>query len=165
MDAVEFTEFVAAHERRLRRTAYLLCGDWSAAEDLVQTVLGRMYGRWRRIRQYENLPAYARRVLLNEYIAEYRRRGKWERVMAAVPDHTAPDHSSDLKLTMLDALAKIPPRMRAVLVLRYWEDQSVEAAAATLGCSVGNIKSQSSRGLAKLREALGEQVPEHDHQG
>lgn len=151
---LEFDDFARSRQAHLRRTAHLLCGDWHLAEDLTQTALAKLYAVWRRVRQLESPDGYARRVLYRTFIDETRRRRWWERLGAQEEDVVAPVSDPDLRLTLLDALRQLPPRGRAVLVLRFWEDQSVEATAAALGCSVGTVKSQTSRGLGTLRRIL-----------
>jgi RNA polymerase sigma-70 factor (sigma-E family) len=150
----EFTAFAEATAARLRRTAYLLCGDWHKAEDLTQTTLAKVFVAWRRISRPESAHAYATRTLVNTYLAESRRGRPAEILVAQLPEHPVEPPSPELRLAVLDALATLPPKGRAVVVLRYWADQSVEQVAATLGCSTGNVKSQSARALAKLRVLL-----------
>jgi RNA polymerase sigma-70 factor (sigma-E family) len=153
---LDFDDFARSRQAHLRRSAHLLCGDWHLAEDLTQTALAKLYAVWRRVRQLESPDGYARRVLYRTFIDETRRRRWWERTGTgtAQEDVVAPASDPDLRLTLLDALRQLPPRGRAVLVLRFWEDQSVEATAAALGCSVGTVKSQTSRGLGTLRRIL-----------
>ncbi|MDV9171017.1 SigE family RNA polymerase sigma factor [Streptomyces sp. W16] len=151
---LDFDDFARSRQAHLRRSAHLLCGDWHLAEDLTQTALAKLYAVWRRVRQLESPDGYARRVLYRTFIDETRRRRWWERAGALQEDVVAPASDPDLRLTLLDALRQLPPRGRAVLVLRFWEDQSVEATAAALGCSVGTVKSQTSRGLGTLRRIL-----------
>ncbi|MFJ5308200.1 SigE family RNA polymerase sigma factor [Streptomyces sp. NPDC088350] len=151
---LDFDDFARSRQAHLRRTAHLLCGDWHLAEDLTQTALAKLYAVWRRVRQLESPDGYARRVLYRTFIDETRRRRWWERTGAHQEDVVAPPSDPDLRLTLLDALRQLPPRGRAVLVLRFWEDQSVEATAVALGCSVGTVKSQTSRGLGTLRHIL-----------
>ncbi|WP_405972851.1 SigE family RNA polymerase sigma factor [Streptomyces sp. NBC_00988] len=155
-DGLDFDDFARSRQAHLRRTAHLLCGDWHLAEDLTQTALAKLYAVWRRVRQLESPDGYARRVLYRTFIDETRRRRWWERTGAGADqaEVVAPASDPDLRLTLLDALRQLPPRGRAVLVLRFWEDQSVEATAAALGCSVGTVKSQTSRGLGTLRTIL-----------
>lgn len=152
---VEFDEFARSRQVRLRRAAYLLCGDWHLAEDLTQTSLAKLYAVWRQVRM-DSPDGYARRVLFRTFVDESRRRRWWERPSAHQYDVAAPVQDSDLRLTLLAALRQVPARSRAVLVLRFWEDQSVEETAAALGCSTGTVKSQTSRGLATLRRILGD---------
>jgi RNA polymerase sigma-70 factor (sigma-E family) len=156
----EFHEFAVAEMTRLRRTAYLLCGDWHAAEDLTQIALTRTLVAWRRISRRENAHAYAHRTLVNVYLSQRRTRKSGEVPLAVVPDRAAQSGTAELRLVLLAALATLPPQARAVVVLRYWEDLSVEQVAATLRCSAGNVKSQSARALQKLRDQLGDSLPE-----
>ena len=159
--AADFTEFASAAAPRLRRTAYLLCGDWQAAEDLAQITLAKMFVCWRRVSQLDAVHAYATRTLINAYLAGQRRKRAAELLLARVPDRAVEPQPSELRLVVLDALAMLPPRARAVVVLRYWEDLSVEQVAELLGCSTGNVKSQSARSLGKLRAVLGDAAAEH----
>jgi RNA polymerase sigma-70 factor (sigma-E family) len=154
--AEDFTEFAAAAAPRLRRTAYLLCGDWHAAEDLAQTALAKAFVAWRRISKQESAHAYATRTLVNTYLSERRLRRSGEVLSGTVPERPAEPQSPDDRIVLLGALAKLPPKARAVVVLRYWNDLSVDQAAAVLGCSAGNVKSQSARALDKLRTLLAE---------
>jgi RNA polymerase sigma-70 factor (sigma-E family) len=156
----EFTEFAVAEMTRLRRTAYLLCGDWHAAEDLTQVALTRTLLAWRRISKQDNAHAYAHRTLVNAYLGQHRTRRAGEIPVEKVPEPTGPFGTADLRVVLIQALAALPPRARAVVVLRYWEDLSIDQVAAILRCSAGNVKSQSSRGLLKLRDLLGEAMPE-----
>ena len=152
----EFTEFAAGAALRLRRTAFLLCGDWHTAEDLTQTTLARMFVSWRRISRQDAVYAYANRTLVNSYLSD-RRRGRGREVLTGwVPETAAEPQGCELRMMVLDALATLPPKTRAVVVMRYWADLSVEQVADLLGCSTGNVKSQSARGLDKLRAVLGE---------
>lgn len=165
--ACEFTEFAQARQGQLRRLAFLLCGDWHDAQDLTQTALLNLCRHWNKAQRADSLDGYARKVLINVYLTWSRKaRRDSERALDyarnAAPgggsSPSAPGDQSELRLTLQDALAQLAPRGRAVLLLRYWEDMSVEATAATLGCSTGNVKSQSSRALARLREILGDSV-------
>ncbi|MFD5749127.1 SigE family RNA polymerase sigma factor [Streptomyces sp. NPDC127033] len=153
---VTFDEFARSRQAQLRRTAYLLCGDWHLSEDLVQHTLAKLYAVWRRVSRTESPDAYARTVLYRTFVDETRRRRWWERPSAREYDVVAPAHDPDLRVTLLAALRQVPPRSRAVLVLRFWEDRSVEETAAALGCGTGTVKSQTSRGLAALRRILGD---------
>jgi RNA polymerase sigma-70 factor (sigma-E family) len=168
-----FTEFVRQRSGQLLRIAYLLCGDRQQAEDLLQDVLERMYPRWRRV--HSSPEAYARAALTNAAINRARQRKR--RVAEAPLPETLPaslngavDGPAELvsrRDALLRALADLPPRQRAVIVLRYFDDLSEVDTAATLGCGVGTVKSQTSRGLAKLRELLAEPAPAGgtDHNG
>jgi RNA polymerase sigma-70 factor (sigma-E family) len=151
----EFTSFAQAVSSRLLGTAYLLCGDWHTAEDLTQTALAKVFASWSRISSKDAAPAYARRTLLNTYLAD-RHRKRWSEVLTSeLPEVPAAAPDPEMKLTLTDALAMLPPKARAIVVLRYWEDMSVDQVAALVGCSAGNVKSQSARGLDKLRQLLG----------
>ena len=156
----EFTEFAAAEMIRLRRTAYLLCGDWHAAEDLTQIALTRTLVAWRRISKQENAHAYAHRTLVNAYLGQRRTRKSGEVPVDRLPEHPAQPGTAELRVVMLDALATLPAQARAVVVLRYWEDLSVDQVAGILRCSAGNVKSQSARALQKLRDVLSHSMPE-----
>ncbi|MEY9877325.1 RNA polymerase sigma-70 factor (sigma-E family) [Streptacidiphilus sp. MAP12-33] len=142
------------------RTAYLLTGDFHEAEDLVQTTLTKVYPYWRGVRA-ETADAYVRRALVNTNRSRHRRRRVVQLLTPFVPDHPAADAGRDAdgeRGVLVALLAELPERQRAVVVLRYWEDLGAEEVAELLGCSVGTVKSQASRALAKLRghPALGE---------
>jgi RNA polymerase sigma-70 factor (sigma-E family) len=156
--AEEFVEFAAIASPRLRRTAFLLCGDWHTAEDLAQTTLAKLFVSWRRISQLDAVQAYATRTLVNSYLAGQRRKRAAELLLSRLPERATQPQEPELKLVVLDALATLPAKARAVVVLRYWEDLSVEQVADLLGCSTGNVKSQSARSLDKLRAVLGAEV-------
>jgi RNA polymerase sigma-70 factor (sigma-E family) len=145
-------DFVEVRYAELLRTAYLLTGSPHAAEDLVQTCLLRAIGRWDRI---ADPLAYLRRAMINERVGRWRRLRR-ELLRADPPDLAVPDATVPVaeRAAVLAALRGLPTRMRAVLVLRYWEDLSEAETADLLGCSVGTVKSQASRGLAKLRTVL-----------
>ena len=148
-DADRFAAYYAARYRALRRTAYLLCGDWHEAEDLTQAAFVRLYLAWGRVRA-DGAHAYARRVLLNEFLGGRRRTR--EQPVEAVPDRPGPAAGSpDDRLDLSAALRAVPAQQRAVVVLRYWEGLSVEQTAALLRVAPGTVKSQASRGLAALR--------------
>ncbi|MFI6098624.1 SigE family RNA polymerase sigma factor [Lentzea sp. NPDC051213] len=148
----EFGEFVDARALVMRRTAYLLCGDWHRAEDIVQTALIKLYVAWSRVRK-DSVDAYARKVLVRAAIDDGRRGFfRRERSVDAVPERPVADHAADLDLRM--ALDALPPGQRAVVVLRYWEDLSITETARILGRTEGTVKSQAAKGLAALRELL-----------
>jgi RNA polymerase sigma-70 factor (sigma-E family) len=152
----EFAEFAAASALRLRRAAFLLCGNWHTAEDLAQTALAKVFVSWRKVRRQDAAYAYATRTLVNCYLADHRLRHNTEIPTDQLPDHPAAVPAPETRMVVLDALATLPPRSRAVVVLRYWADLSVDQAADVLGCSPGNVKSQSARALDKLRGVLGD---------
>ncbi len=147
--AVGFEAYVAARTPALMRTSYLLTGDWQRAEDLLQTALMRCYGRWDRIREPD---AYVRRALVVTYAGWRRRRWVGE-APGLVPERAGEDAIGPAaeRADMLRLLAELPPRQRAVVVLRYYEDLPEAEVAALLGISPGTVKSQASRALARLR--------------
>jgi RNA polymerase sigma-70 factor (sigma-E family) len=141
---------------QLRRTAYLLCGDWHTADDLVSTALVKLLKHWRRVSTMDNIDAYARRVLLRAWLDERRRPWRREHSHAQVPESAARGGSDVAdRMAVLALLAELPARRRAVLVLRYFCDLSVEETAEALGCTAGTVKSQTARGLDTLRTRLG----------
>jgi len=155
----EFTAFV--HERGdvLLRVAQALAGDRYAAEDLLQNALAKAYARWPRIRG--NAEPYVRQILYHDQVSTWRRRSRRPEVPHAEVPEPPPaglqhDHETAVRMLLRDALSMLPPRQRAVLVLRYLEDQSVEQTAAALGCRPGTVASQASRALTKLRELVPE---------
>ncbi len=150
----EFIQFAEAVAPRLRRTAFLLCGDWHTAEDLAQTTLAKVFASWRRISNRDAVNAYAMRTLLNTYLSESRRKRPGELLTGRLPERPVEQPSPELRMAVLEALATLPPKARAVVVLRYWADQSIDQTAALLGCTPGNVKSQSARALEKLRVLL-----------
>ncbi|MGQ0847054.1 MAG: SigE family RNA polymerase sigma factor [Sporichthyaceae bacterium] len=154
----EFSAFVAGHERGLRRTAWLACGDVHRADDVVQTVLTRLYLRWSRLDRREDLLSYARRAVLNAALDErrrpYRRREVTTAELPDVPAGTFEGHAED-QLALLAAIATLPPGQRSVVVLRFAEGLDVEETARVLGIATGTVKSQSAKGLAALRARLG----------
>ena len=154
-DAELFTEYVAARGPWLRKVAYLLCQDWHRADDLVQTSIIKLYARWPRAGEIENIDGYARKIVVNTFLAE--QRSPWWR--RTTPWHEEPLTQQvaadlDASLDLAAALAALPPRQRAAIVLRYYCDLSVEEAASVLSCSPGTIKSQTSRGIDSLRRKL-----------
>jgi RNA polymerase sigma-70 factor (sigma-E family) len=151
----DFVEYARAAAPRLRRTAFLLCHDWHLAQDLTQTALAKLFVHWGRIQRRDSPDAYARKVLLRVFLDHQRRSSSREVVVERITDSAAPGGQPELRLTLLEALGRIPARDRAILVLRYWEDQSIETVADLLGVSVPTVKAQSARGLSRLRTLLG----------
>jgi len=159
-DDADFTAFVGASSRRLLRSAYLISGDLAEAEDLLQTALERAYSRWKSIRQRDAPEAYVRRILFTSAINAARRhklRG-------------APLHEDQLpgqldpaiegvsgRAALLNCVRMLPAGQRAVLVLRYFDDLTEAETARALGCSVGTVKSQHARAMARLRELVPQQ--------
>ncbi|MYV97614.1 SigE family RNA polymerase sigma factor [Streptomyces sp. SID3343] len=152
----DFEEYARARQHRLYRTAYLLCGDADRAQDLTQTTLAKLFQHWKRASRADNLDAYAKTVLSRTFLAEQRGRRRERGAFEVDDTPTFVDHHSDLRLTLLAALATLPPKPRVMVILRYWEDLSVEHVAALMRCSPGNVKSQCARSMAKLRAELGE---------
>jgi len=147
---VSFESFVAASGDRLLRTAYLLTRDHGLAEDLLQTALTRSWPRWRRI---DGDPEpYVRRVLVNTYASWWRRRWNGEKPTEVLPEVGHDPHEAHAdRQDLWTALGRLPRRQRAAVVLRYYEGLTEAETAAVLGCSVGTVKSQTSRALARLR--------------
>jgi RNA polymerase sigma-70 factor (sigma-E family) len=152
----EYSEFVAARLSSLQRLAAALCDDWQRADDVVQATLVKLYVHWGRAQSARHPDAYARAILVREFIQD--RRSSWVRRVllsskvtdspAAVPDH-------DAVLDLRAAVATLPARQRATLVLRFYCDLSIDQSAVILGCSAGTVKSQTARGLEAMRLALG----------
>ena len=159
-----FVAYYTAKGEMLRRTAFALCGDWHLAEDLTQTVFTNLYRVWRRIERHEVLDQYARRVLLRAFLDQGRR--PWRRESPTAPESaaldaaTVEDKGADDRLALRAALLGLSKRRRAVLVLRYWGDFSVEQVAEILDCPPGTVKSLTARGLADLRARLGDALAE-----
>jgi RNA polymerase sigma-70 factor (sigma-E family) len=149
----DFRQFVDARYADLLRLAYALTGSAHDAEDLVQGALVKVMRRWKRV---EDPMAYLRRVMINQRASGWRRLRRREIVTAAPPDRPVTDAADGVadRQTVLSALGRLPPRMRAAVALRYVADLSEADTAAVLGCSVGTVKSQTSKGLARLRDAL-----------
>jgi RNA polymerase sigma-70 factor (sigma-E family) len=154
MDDDEFAAWMTAAVPRLRGTAYLMTGDWHSADDAVQDTLVRVYERRHRVAP-EAMTAYARRVLATRVVDERRRPWRREVAVPVLPDRAgiAPE---DPAVDVVGALGKLPTGMRAVLVLRFFDDQDVASTASVLGISAGTVKSQTARGLERLRALLGD---------
>jgi RNA polymerase sigma-70 factor (sigma-E family) len=149
----EFRTFVANRAASLHRTAYLLCGDWHLADDLVQEALAKAFRHWKRVQRADSPDAYVRRILVNEA----NRRGRARRDAVLRPEEGKPDGvTSDPadavvdRAEMLEALLSLPPRQRATIVLRYLDGLSERETATALQCSEGTVKSQTSRALSTL---------------
>ncbi|HET7530235.1 MAG TPA: SigE family RNA polymerase sigma factor [Mycobacteriales bacterium] len=151
-----FAALFAGRAAALRRTAYLLCGNWHRAEDLTQTAFAKLYAAWPRLRDEGAAEAYLRRTLLRTYLDDNRRAWRGEHPTETLPETPVVDPSADDRMVLLDALAQVAPRQRACLVLRYFDDLSVEDTAEVLGCSTGTVKSNTSRGLDTLRRLIGD---------
>lgn len=158
----EFQSFMIGRWPRLMRTAFLLTGEQHAAEDLVQSTLERVYVSWRKVGAADDPEAYVRRVMINLHARKHRRRLK--EFLAPKDDsglvHEIADTGdriaqADDRSTLLKALAQLPVRQREAVVLRYWEDLTETQAAEAMGCSVGTVKSNAAKGIAKLRAIPG----------
>jgi RNA polymerase sigma-70 factor (sigma-E family) len=151
----DFVEFAEASVERLRSTAFMMCRDWHLAQDLTQSALTKLYVVWKRAAQSDSVEAYARKVLLRTYLDHLRRRSSSEWTVAVLPEPSGPGQDTHaLRLTMLDALGMLPARDRAIVILRYWEDYSVERVADVLDIPDSVVKTQTKRSLLKLRDLL-----------
>ncbi|MBM7774037.1 RNA polymerase sigma-70 factor (sigma-E family) [Actinokineospora baliensis] len=159
MDRLEFGSTVRGRLLRWRRIAFLVCGDWRSAEDVVQVALLRLYRHWHRI-ESAGLDAYARRVIVRLAVDEASHRRRRGEVLDGVPERPVDAVATEEVLAVRSALREIPPRQRAVLVLRFYGDLSVAETATTLGISAGTVKSQCARGLSALRALLSEPAAE-----
>ncbi|MDT0187775.1 SigE family RNA polymerase sigma factor [Microbacterium sp. ARD31] len=156
-DEAAFVEFAASVRDRLRRTAYLLCGDWDQASDFVQEGLVRVYVRWPRLVRRGGEAAYARKAVVSAYLDHVRRRSSTETPTEADLTLASDEdvaHAVVTREALMAALAGLPPRQRACVVLRYFEDLTVADTAALLGCTEGTVKSQTSRALFSLRSTF-----------
>jgi len=154
-----YREYVTARMETMRRTAYLLCRDWHTADDLVSITISKLYRHWARVGGTPGIDAYVRKALLRTWLDEKRR--PWRRAeqrdgeLPDAADATSDPDTTSAKLWARElvhtALLQVPPRQRAVLVLRYFEDLAVAEVAVAMGCTEGTVKSQTARGLATLR--------------
>ncbi|MGA9746723.1 MAG: SigE family RNA polymerase sigma factor [Nocardioides sp.] len=155
-DNAAFVEFVAARSAALHRVAYLMVGDHALAQDLLQESLTKTYVAWSRLREVRNAEAYTRRVITTTAIS-WRRKKSWHET----PHEELPDlvstatEDTDTRTWVWEALQQLPPRQRAAVVLRYYEDLTEAQTAAAMGCAVGTVKSQVSAALRTLRTQLG----------
>lgn len=158
----DFRKFVAARGSALQRTAYLLTGDWGHAEDLVQTTLMKTYLAWLRLGRIEAVEAYTRTVMVNTATSWWRRRWNGERPAAVFPDRATADTTESFleQDRVWRFVSRLPPRQRAVLVLRYYEDLTEAETARVMGISVGTVKSHTARALSALRRWMGGPVSE-----
>lgn len=157
---LEFTSWLTAREPALQRTAHLLTGDVHSAQDLVQTTLAKLYLKWEHVRNAGNVDAYARKVLVNEYRTAWRRPvRRAEKVVELVPDVPAPEPPAydGSHEAVWRFVCSLPPKQRAVVVLRFYEELTEAEIADLMGISIGTVKSQSSRAIATLRA----QLPDH----
>ena len=150
----EFTAFVASASPQLHRKAWLLTTSSSAAEDLLQSALAKAYVHWRRVSAADDPTAYVSGIVLKTFLSERRRRSSTEVAVAELDDTTTDSDDPALRLTLLAALRTLAPLDRAVVVLRYWEDRSVEETASALHLTGAAVKNRSLRALASLRTQL-----------
>jgi RNA polymerase sigma-70 factor (sigma-E family) len=156
-DVTAFSDLVATRSTALLRTAYLVVGDHQLAQDLVQESLVKTYVAWPRLRDVTKAEAYARRTIVTTAISWRRRRSFHEHPVLAIPEQPQPDRTDALATQDLlwAQVRALPPRQRAALVLRYYEDLSEADTAQLMGCAVGTVKSQVSAGLDRLRQRMG----------
>jgi RNA polymerase sigma-70 factor (sigma-E family) len=154
-DDAEFEQFVDAHARELRRTAFLMCGDWQRAEDATQDALVKLYVAWSRLERAGGLRAYAHRAVTTAVLDQGRRPWRREVATTTVPDSgTDPIERVDRRLAVVHVLQRLPERRRQCVVLRYFADLSVEETALQLGINAGTVKSQTARALEQVRTSL-----------
>lgn len=155
-----YLAYVHGRASALRRVAYLLCGDEDQADDLVQETITKLYAGWPRIGAVANVDGYVHTMMVRAFLDE-KRRGWWRvRLFGSPPERAAAATGAAEDRTVLRAaLAQVPPRQQAVLVLRFLCDLPVSDVAEILGCTDGTVKSQTSHGLARLRRILGERLP------
>jgi RNA polymerase sigma-70 factor (sigma-E family) len=155
----QYVDYVTARLPELRRLAGSLCKDSHKADDVVQAAITKLYVHWRRASAADNLDAYVRTIVVRTFLNEQRLR--WSKVRltetpAELPAQAAPE--VETRMVVADALTRVPPRARAVLVLRFLYDLSVRDVADTLNCSENTVKSQTARGLSLLRQTLGDRL-------
>lgn len=164
MDATDrqaFDDLVDTRTPGLLRTAYLLTGDWATAEDLLQTALVKTWFQWDRVRDKDAAEAYVRQVMTRTFATWWRRKWRGEVATDVLPERPGYDHYADVdqRHALRRALAELPPRQRAIVVLRFYEDLPEAEVASLLGCSVGTVKSTASRALVRLRGLVGDVAP------
>ena len=155
----EFREYVLDRRAALEREAYLLVGDVHLAQDLVQTALVKAYVSWRRVTECESPNAYVRRILINTNNSRLRKRRVAEVLTDAPPELSSVPAADPHNVDIIRALMALPKRQRTAVVLRYWSDLPEREVAAAMGCSVGTVRSQSAKALAKLRSQAGLRQP------
>jgi RNA polymerase sigma-70 factor (sigma-E family) len=155
----EFADFVQRRSNAMLRAAWLLTGgDWALAEDLVQTALGEVWRHWDRVAVMDAPDAYAHKVMVNTFLRWRGRRWAGEVASAELPERGAATggyHQVDTRESLRMALRELTARQRAVIMLRYYEDRTEAETASIMGCSVGTVKSQASKALARLRHVPG----------
>lgn len=152
----EFREFMHGRWPAMVRLAYALTGDQADAEDLAQTAFARAYASWPRVRRAGSPEAYVRQIVVNENRNRFRKHRVPEHLTNRIPERAGTDETGgrDDRSALMAALWRLGPRQRAVVVLRYWLDLTEAETAATLGCSIGTVKSQASRALLRLRQRV-----------
>ncbi|MEU3300151.1 MULTISPECIES: SigE family RNA polymerase sigma factor [unclassified Streptomyces] len=150
----DFRDFMASRWPRLLRTAHLLTGNHHDAEELVQGTLARAYVKWDHVQRSDDMDAYIRQILIHSHADRFRRRRVREWFTPRLPDTAVADRTSQVEQrdALVDALARLPARQRAAVVLRYFEDLTDTQTAAALGTRAATVRSQVTRGLAKLRQ-------------
>jgi RNA polymerase sigma-70 factor (sigma-E family) len=151
-----FRDFVEARSSALLRSGWLLTGDWPSAEDLVQTALAAAWPRWAKLTDAPE--PYVRKIMVNTFLRWRQRRWTGEIATGRLPELKAYGDAFaqiDARQALLAALDRLPPRQRAVVVLRYFADQTESQTAEAMGCSVGAVKSHAAKALARLRDAPG----------
>lgn len=164
--SARFSVFMARHQERLQRFAFLLTGDSATAEDLTQSAFLLVLRRWDRMSDPQNAEAYLRKVVVNHQRSRWRlKSARREILVAEAPQGEASDFTNTIeaRLQLQSALLELPQRQRQAVVLRYYEDLSEAVTAQIMGCSVGTVKSQASRGLARLRQTLPDLEVDHVH--
>ncbi len=155
----EFADYFRTRRETVRRTAYMMCGDWHKADDHAQAAFVALHRNWRKIRDPRALDGWMRRTLTRSVIDESRRPWRREKPTAEHTDVVTIPPEADAMATrqvLVDGLRTVPPRQRAVLVLRFFEGLDVAETARAMGCSEGTVKSQTARGLEALRASLGD---------
>ncbi|MFF5207184.1 SigE family RNA polymerase sigma factor [Streptosporangium sp. NPDC000396] len=154
----EFSRYVKEARPALRRTAFLLSADWYEADDLVQRTLIAIHGRWDALQHRDKIAGYARTIMIRLIISDRRSHRRTREILHDRPPEPepTPDPYALLgdRLQLMSALAVLGPRQRAVVVLRYWEDRSVEETARAMGSGLSTVRSQTARALATLRSVL-----------
>lgn len=160
MSDADYLEYVRSAVPKLRRLAFVLTQDAHRGDDLVQTTLLKLFTRWGRAKRVGDLDAYARKILVRTFLSEWRT--GWSRrvlLFDDLPERQTVETDPSTRLVLSAALATLPPKQRATLVLRFYADLSVEQTAAALGCPAGTVKSHTARGLAALRRTLHDDAP------
>jgi RNA polymerase sigma-70 factor (sigma-E family) len=163
-DDAAFTEFASVAAPRLFRSAVLMCGDYHLAEDLVQTTLAKLYVAWPSVERAQSADAYARGALTKTFLSHRRVRRNAEQPRSDLGDAAASTGSdASTRIELFDAMARLDPLDRAIVVLRYWSDRSAEETAVVVGLSAGAVRTRASRALSRLRDSLADEP--FDHRG